>query len=75
MKYFHLTILRYFTDGCRYDTIYKATRSMEKFLVDEGKAGRITHVLYSRELTKEEYKKAKSLAYESERKVNIKADQ
>jgi hypothetical protein len=51
MKYYHLTILR---DG-EYVTAFACTTSITNFLLFEKELGREVHILYSREITEEEY--------------------
>jgi len=51
MKLYHLTILR--NDRTR--TIYTEVRSLAAFLKAEREQGRNTHILYSREIDKEEF--------------------
>lgn len=57
MKHYHLTILR---DGVHF-TVYCLISSIESFLAIEKEMGRKTYVLYSREVTKDEYDEAKNL--------------
>ena len=51
MKYYHLTILR---DG-KYITAFACTTSIANFLLIEKELGREVYILYSREITEEEY--------------------
>ena len=51
MKYYHLTFLR---DG-EYITVFTLTTSIANFLLIEKSLGKETHILYSREITEEEY--------------------
>ena len=51
MKYYHLTFLR---DG-KYITAFTCTTSIANFLLIEKTLGQETHILYSREITEEEY--------------------
>ena len=51
MKKYHLTILR---DG-KYETVFGEMSSILSFLMIEKELGREVHVLYSRELTDEEW--------------------
>ena len=51
MKYYHLTFLR---DG-KHTTIFTMTTSIANFLLVEKTLGREIHILYSRELSEEEY--------------------
>ena len=51
MKHYHLTILR---DG-KYVTAFACTTSIANFLLIEKGLGREVHILYSREITEEEY--------------------
>lgn len=51
MKHYHLTFLR---DG-KYFTAFACTTSIAKFLLIEKELGREVHILYSREITEEEY--------------------
>jgi hypothetical protein len=51
MKKYHLTILR---DG-KYETVFGEMSSISSFLMIEKELGREVHVLYSRELTDEEW--------------------
>ena len=57
MKKYHLTILR----NGKYETLFGEVTSIEVFLAIEKELGREVHVLYSRELSNEEYKKALEL--------------
>jgi hypothetical protein len=51
MKHYHLTFLR---DG-KYFTAFACITSIETFLLIEKDLGREVHILYSREITEEEY--------------------
>lgn len=51
MKHYHLTFLR---DG-KYVTAFAHTTSITNFLLIEKELGREVHILYSREITEEEY--------------------
>ena len=51
MKHYHLTFLR---DG-KYFTAFACTTSIANFLLIEKELGREVYILYSREITKEEY--------------------
>lgn len=51
MKKYHLTIIR----NGKYETHFAEITSITNFLLIERKLGRETHVLYSREITNEEY--------------------
>ena len=51
MKYYHLTFLR---DG-KHITVFTETKSVANFLVIEKTLGREVHILYSREVSEEEY--------------------
>jgi hypothetical protein len=55
MKKYHLTFLR---NGV-YQTAFCETTSIEIFLAIEKELGREIHLIYSRELTEDEYKIAK----------------
>jgi hypothetical protein len=57
MKRYHLTFLR---DG-KYVTEFAEVSSLEAFMAIEIKLGREVHLLYSRELSQDEWKDAKSL--------------
>ena len=57
MKKYHLTILR----NGKYETIFGEISSIEAFLVIEKEIGREVHILYSRELSNEEWEKVKNL--------------
>jgi hypothetical protein len=57
MKKYHLTVLR---DGI-YKTIFGEISSIEAFVKIEQELGREIHVLYSRELSNEEWKIVKEL--------------
>jgi hypothetical protein len=50
MKKYHLTILR----NGKYETIFGEMSSIESFLLIESELGYETHIIYSRELSKEE---------------------
>lgn len=52
MKKYHLTILR----NGKYETLFGEFTSIEEFIVIEKKLGREVHIIYSRELSQEEYK-------------------
>ena len=51
MKKYHLTILR----NGKYETIFGEMTSIENFLAIDFKLGYETHIIYSRELSKEEW--------------------
>ena len=51
MKYYHLTFLR---DG-KYFTVFTCITTIANFLLIEKDLGREVHILYSREITEEEY--------------------
>ena len=51
MKHYHLTFLR---DG-KYVTAFACTTSITNFLLIEKELGREVHIMYSREITEEEY--------------------
>ena len=51
MKYYHLTFLR----DCKYVTAFACTTSIANFLLIEKELGREVHILYSRDITEEEY--------------------
>ena len=51
MKNYHLTILR----NGKYETIFGVMSSIESFLAIEKEMGREVHILYSRELSNEEW--------------------
>ena len=51
MKKYHLTILR----NGKYETIFGEMSSIENFLLIESELGYETHIIYSRELSKEEW--------------------
>ncbi len=51
MKHYHLTFLR---DG-EYVTAFACTTSITNFLLIEKELGREVYILYSREITEEEY--------------------
>jgi hypothetical protein len=51
MKKYHLTILRI----GKYETIFTETSSIAMFILIEKELGREVHVIYSREVTDEEY--------------------
>ena len=51
MKKYHLTILR----NGKYETIFGEMTSIENFLLIESELGYDTHIIYSRELSKEEW--------------------
>lgn len=53
MKKYHLTILR----NGKYVTIFGEMTSIESFLAIESELGYETHILYSRELSKEEWER------------------
>jgi hypothetical protein len=57
MKRYHLTFLR---DG-KYVTEFAEVSSLEAFMAIEINLGREVHLLYSRELSQDEWKDAKSL--------------
>jgi len=57
MKRYHLTVLR---DG-KYQTLFGQITSIAVFLKIEIEFGRETHILYSRELSVEEYEEVRSL--------------
>ena len=52
MKKYHLTILR----NGKYQTIFFETSSVTSFLMVEKRLGNETHILYSRELSDDEWK-------------------
>jgi hypothetical protein len=52
MKKYHLTILR----NGKYQTIFFETSSVTSFLMVEKQLGNETHILYSRELSDDEWK-------------------
>lgn len=62
MKYYHLTILR----NGKYETIFAYISSIEKFLLIEKELGREVHILYSREITEEEYNSFYNNTFKSE---------
>ena len=62
MKYYHLTILR----NGKYETIFTYISSIEKFLLIEKELGREVHILYSREITEEEYNSFYNNTFKSE---------
>jgi hypothetical protein len=51
MKKYHLTILR----NGKYETIFGEMSSIENFIAIEKELGREVHVLYSRELSEDEW--------------------
>ncbi len=51
MKKYHLTILR----NGKYETLFGEFSSIGSFLLIEKELGREVHILYSRELTDDEY--------------------
>ena len=51
MKYYHLTILR----DDKYVTVFAHITSITNFLLIEKELGREVHIMYSREITEEEY--------------------
>lgn len=57
MKKYHLTFLR---DG-KYVTVFAELSSIESFMAIEMEMRREVHLLYSRELTEEEWLRAKAL--------------
>ena len=57
MKKYHLTILR----NGEYETLFGEFTSIEVFLAIEKELGRKVHVIYSREISSEEYKNALEL--------------
>ena len=57
MKKYHLTIVR----NGKYETLFGEFTSIETFLAIEKKLGREVFILYSRELTNDEYMNVKSL--------------
>jgi len=57
MKKYHLTILR----NGKYKTIFGEMSSIESFLAIEHELGYETYIIYSRELSKEEWERVKTL--------------
>lgn len=57
MKKYHLTILR----NGKYETLFGEFTSIETYLAIEKELGREVFILYSRELTLEEYKNVRNL--------------
>lgn len=57
MKKYHLTVLR----NGKYETLFGEFTSIETFLAIEKELGREVFILYSRELTLEEYKNVRDL--------------
>jgi hypothetical protein len=55
MKKYHLTILR----NGKYETIFGEMSSIENFIAIEKELGREVHVLYSRELSDDEWELSK----------------
>jgi hypothetical protein len=57
MRKYHLTFIR---DG-KYHTKFAEISSIEVFIAIEKELGRDVHILYSRELTSQEWQKVKDL--------------
>ena len=57
MKKYHLTILR----NGKHETIFGEMSSIEAFLAIEKELDREVHILYSRELSNEEWERVKNL--------------
>ena len=55
MKYYHLTIIR----NGKHQTIFGEMSSIAAFLLFEKEVGHETFILYSREMTQEEYQLTK----------------
>lgn len=57
MKKYHLTIVR----GGEFESLFAEITSIEVFLAIEKELGREVHIIYSRELSTEEYKNSLEL--------------
>lgn len=57
MKRYHLTVIR----NGKYQTIFEEMTSLEAFLAIEAEVGHDTHIIYSRELSTEEWTRVKEL--------------